>query len=87
MNGNNETPCAPHPFAMLPGDPSLILTTNVDLGEKKLEIMKGKQAPPMWGDGEAMCAIFSAGCSYNEVGCICCSVYLVPFLVSLFQGH
>jgi len=25
----------------LPGDPSLILTTNVDLGDKKLEIMKG----------------------------------------------
>ena len=40
----NETPCngGQHPFAMLPGDPSLILTTNVDLGEKKLEIMKGK---------------------------------------------
>ena len=40
----NETPCngGQHPFAMLPGDPSLILTTNVDLGDKKLEIMKGK---------------------------------------------
>ena len=25
----------------LPGDPSLILTTNVDLGDKKMEIMKG----------------------------------------------
>ena len=24
----------------LPGDPSLILTTNVDLGDKKMEIMK-----------------------------------------------
>jgi hypothetical protein len=27
----------------LPGDPSLILTTNVNLGDKKLEIMKGGQ--------------------------------------------
>mmetsp|Transcript_14087 Transcript_14087/g.32615 ORF Transcript_14087/g.32615 Transcript_14087/m.32615 type:complete len:165 (-) Transcript_14087:1339-1833(-) len=31
---------ATHPFCTLPGDPSLILTTNVDLGDKKLEIMK-----------------------------------------------
>lgn len=30
-----------HPFCSLPGDPGLILTTNVDLGDKKLEIMKG----------------------------------------------
>jgi hypothetical protein len=30
-----------HPFCSLPGDPSLLLTTNVDLGDKKLEIMKG----------------------------------------------
>lgn len=30
-------------FCDLPGDPSLILTTNVDLGNKKLEIMKGKK--------------------------------------------
>lgn len=30
----------PHPFCQLPGDPSLILTTNVDLGDKKMEIMK-----------------------------------------------
>lgn len=29
-----------HPFCDLPGDPSLILTTNVDLGDKKMEIMK-----------------------------------------------
>lgn len=29
-----------HPFCDLPGDPSLILTTNIDLGDKKLEIMK-----------------------------------------------
>lgn len=44
MNDKNEMPCAssPHPFTMLPGDPSLILTTNVDLGDKKLEIMKGE---------------------------------------------
>lgn len=34
---------APHPFCLLPGDPSLMLTTNVDLGAKKLEVMKGKQ--------------------------------------------
>ena len=32
-----------HPFCDLPGDPSLILTTNVDLGAKKLDIMKGKK--------------------------------------------
>jgi hypothetical protein len=48
MMNNDETsqpPCqvSPHPFTMLPGDPSLILTTNVDLGDKKLEIMKGKE--------------------------------------------
>lgn len=30
----------PHPFCSLPGDPSLLLTTNVDLGDKKMEIMK-----------------------------------------------
>lgn len=30
-----------HP-SQLPGDPSLNLVTNVDLGDKKLEIMKGK---------------------------------------------
>jgi len=27
-------------FSELPGDPSLILTTNVDLGSKKMDIMK-----------------------------------------------
>jgi hypothetical protein len=32
-----------HPFCQLPGDPSLILTTNVDLGDKKMEIMKGEK--------------------------------------------
>jgi len=43
MNDNCDMSCstAPHPFTMLPGDPSLILHTNVDLGDKKLEIMKG----------------------------------------------
>ena len=29
------------PICKLPGDPSLYLVTNVDLGDKKLEIMKG----------------------------------------------
>jgi phenylpyruvate tautomerase PptA (4-oxalocrotonate tautomerase family) len=29
-----------HPFCDLPGDPSLILTTNVDLGSKRLDILK-----------------------------------------------
>lgn len=32
------SPC-PHPFTELPGDPSLLLVTNVDLGDKKLDIM------------------------------------------------
>ena len=27
----------------LPGDPSLVLTTNVDLGDKKMEVMKGER--------------------------------------------
>jgi len=39
-------PCAgidltAHP-SMLPGDPSLVLITNMDLGDKKMEVMKGK---------------------------------------------
>lgn len=39
----SETPCmGQHPFNSLPGDPSLNLVTNVDLGDKKMEIMKGK---------------------------------------------
>lgn len=33
-----------HP-STLPGDPSLNLVTNVDLGDKKLEVMKGIQFP------------------------------------------
>lgn len=38
------TPSSPplsHPFCQLPGDPSLILTTNADLGDQKMQIMKG----------------------------------------------
>jgi phenylpyruvate tautomerase len=38
MNSPGEV--TEHPFCNLPGDPSLILTTNVDLGDKKMEIMK-----------------------------------------------
>ena len=43
-DGNNyEAPCVgEHPFNKLPGDPSLILTTNADLGDKKMDIMKGR---------------------------------------------
>lgn len=48
MSSDHTTPsdaATPHhPFCDLPGDPSLILTTNVDLGAKKLEIMKGKKS-------------------------------------------
>ena len=29
-----------HPHCNLPGDPSLILTTNVDLGDAKMDILK-----------------------------------------------
>jgi hypothetical protein len=39
----DDVGAARHPFCDLPGDPSLILTTNVDLGSKKLEIMKGER--------------------------------------------
>ena len=38
---DNTSEPSHHPFCDLPGDPSLILTTNVDLGAKKLDIMKG----------------------------------------------
>ncbi len=31
---------SPHPYCDLPGDPSLILNTNVDLGSDKPEILK-----------------------------------------------
>lgn len=40
MGSNNIESDGEHPFCRLPGDPSLILTTNVDLGDKKLDIMK-----------------------------------------------
>lgn len=44
MSSSNSQvdPTNRHPFCDLPGDPSLMLTTNVDLGSKKLDIMKGK---------------------------------------------
>jgi hypothetical protein len=45
MSGNEKTDTGEsesvHPYCLLPGDPSLILTTNVDLGAQKMEIMKG----------------------------------------------
>lgn len=51
MSSSSSDPTTPsaaatprHPFCDLPGDPSLILTTNVDLGAKKLDIMKGKKS-------------------------------------------
>lgn len=37
-------PRHPHPHCDLPGDPSLILTTNVDLGDDKGDILKGLSA-------------------------------------------
>lgn len=40
MSSNNNDDSTEHPFCKLPGDPSLLLTTNVDLGDKKMEIMK-----------------------------------------------
>lgn len=41
----NAQPQEHHPFCDLPGDPSLIIVTNIDLGDKKLDIMKGKICP------------------------------------------
>ncbi|CAB9507248.1 Macrophage migration inhibitory factor [Seminavis robusta] len=43
----------------LPGDPSLILTTNVDLGDKKMEIMKAcsKAIQAATGKPEAYIAV------------------------------
>ena len=38
MSSNNNIE---HPFCQLPGDPSLVLSTNVDLGNAKSDIMKG----------------------------------------------
>jgi hypothetical protein len=42
MSDTNAPPevVCPHPFSQLPGDPSLLLVTNLDLGDKKIEIMK-----------------------------------------------
>lgn len=42
MSSDSNSPemVCPHPFSQLPGDPSLLLVTNLDLGDKKLEIMK-----------------------------------------------
>jgi hypothetical protein len=37
VNGEHQTS-----ICELPGDPSLILTTNVDLGSTKIDVMKGK---------------------------------------------
>jgi len=39
---SSSSPCqdAPHPFNELPGDPSLVLVTNLDLGAQKLDVMK-----------------------------------------------
>eukprot|EP00934_Nitzschia_sp_Nitz4_P005910 Nitzschia sp. Nitz4//scaffold86_size83305//80807//83204//NITZ4_005277-RA/size83305-augustus-gene-0.70-mRNA-1//-1//CDS//3329559295//5900//frame0 len=37
---NSNPPCASTDFSTLPGDPSLILTTNVDLAGDKLKVMK-----------------------------------------------
>jgi hypothetical protein len=39
-NKNKNEMICPHPFTQLPGDPSLLLVTNMDLGTKKLDIMK-----------------------------------------------
>ena len=36
----SSIPNARHPHCDLPGDPSLILQTNVDLGDKKADVMK-----------------------------------------------
>lgn len=41
MNQQHQEECI-HPFNELPGDPTFYLSTNVGLGEKKMEIMKGK---------------------------------------------
>eukprot|EP00591_Stephanopyxis_turris_P013076 CAMPEP_0195530470 /NCGR_PEP_ID=MMETSP0794_2-20130614/33358_1 /TAXON_ID=515487 /ORGANISM="Stephanopyxis turris, Strain CCMP 815" /LENGTH=127 /DNA_ID=CAMNT_0040661987 /DNA_START=184 /DNA_END=564 /DNA_ORIENTATION=- len=37
---NSFDSSSPHP-SVLPGDPSMVLTTNLDLGDKKLDVMKG----------------------------------------------
>jgi hypothetical protein len=40
----SSTPTGRHPHCELPGDPSLILQTNVDLGDKKAQILKDLSA-------------------------------------------
>ncbi|KAL7437037.1 hypothetical protein ACHAXM_005427 [Skeletonema potamos] len=40
----SSSPIGRHPHCELPGDPSLILQTNVDLGENKVRIMKDLSA-------------------------------------------
>jgi len=40
MSSNDAPTAARHPHCDLPGDPSLVLTTNVDLGDDKGEILK-----------------------------------------------
>jgi hypothetical protein len=39
---NAGQPQPHHPFCDLPGDPSMHIVTNVDLADKKLDIMKGE---------------------------------------------
>jgi hypothetical protein len=52
MSGNEKIDAGEsqsvHPNCLLPGDPSLILTTNVDLGAQKMEIMKGALISSSW---------------------------------------
>jgi len=52
----------PHPFNELPGDPSLMLVTNVDLGEKKIDIMKkcSKVISKHTGKPEAYIGVFQS---------------------------
>lgn len=40
MSHSSGNASGAHPHCDLPGDPSLILTTNVDLGDKKGDILK-----------------------------------------------
>jgi hypothetical protein len=37
---HDQLPNSHHPFCDLPGDPSILLTTNMDLGGQKLDVMK-----------------------------------------------
>jgi hypothetical protein len=60
MSGNEKTDAGEsqsvHPNCLLPGDPSLILTTNVDLGAQKMEIMKGALIFSRWA---LYCSLFN----------------------------